>query len=158
MTNPPKLLNKFRISEKNLEADPAIQEAYDTYSEKRFEFGQARKALNEASKNLHELLDGPLRSAGYMSQGKDWTLTEPEDELGLIIQVWSEPKRRGRRKPELPKWGAPFNAANSVWFRILDAAPHGVSAVGHSLPIHSAPVSNNVRFAPNATISHPGID
>ena len=31
-----------------------------------------------------------------------------------------------------------------------------MSALGHSRPIHSASVPNNVRFAPKATIIHPG--
>jgi len=102
MANTPKLLSKFRISDGNLEKDPTIKEAYGLYSDKRYELGKARKALNEASKKLHDLLDGPLRSTGLIPQGKDWTLTEDENDLGLIIQVWSEPRQRGRKKPELP--------------------------------------------------------
>lgn len=31
-----------------------------------------------------------------------------------------------------------------------------MSALGHSLPMHSAPMLNNVRFAPKATVSHIG--
>jgi hypothetical protein len=102
MTNSTKPLSRFRVSDSNLEKDPTIKEAYGTYSDKRYEFGKAHKALNEAIKKLHDLLDGPLRSAGLVPQGKDWTLTEDENELGLIIHVWSEPKQRGRRRPELP--------------------------------------------------------
>ena len=33
-----------------------------------------------------------------------------------------------------------------------------ISDMGQSLPMHSAPVSNNVRFAPIATVTHPGTD
>jgi hypothetical protein len=33
-----------------------------------------------------------------------------------------------------------------------------MSALGQSLPIHSASVPNNVRFAPKATIIYPGTD
>ena len=32
-----------------------------------------------------------------------------------------------------------------------------MSALGQSLPIRSASVPNNVRFAPKATIIHPGL-
>jgi hypothetical protein len=78
MTNAAKLLSKFQISRANLQADPKIEEAYDTYSDMREKFGDARRALDAASKALHDLLDGPLRSAGYIPEGKDWTLTEPE--------------------------------------------------------------------------------
>ena len=89
MANIPKLLTRFRVSDSNLEKDPMTKEAYGVYSDKRYELGKARKALNETSKKLHDLLDGPLRSSGLVPQGKDWTLTEDEEELGLIIYVWS---------------------------------------------------------------------
>ena len=102
MPSASKVISRFRVSDGNLERDQATKEAYGAYSDKRYELGKARKALNEASKKLHDLLDGPLRSTGLVPQGKDWTLTEDEEDLGLIICVWSEPRQRGRKKPELP--------------------------------------------------------
>jgi hypothetical protein len=101
MINLSQPLSKFRVSEDNLSADPTVEDAYVVYCAKRFEFGEARKALNEAMKKLHDLLDGPLRLDGLIPEGKDWTFKEDDDD-GLCIQVWSEPKQRGRKKPEVP--------------------------------------------------------
>ncbi len=95
-------LSTFRISEENLDADPSLKEACDAYRMKRYEFADALKELKVTTKKLHDLLDGPLRSAGFVPEGKDWTLKEDVEGDGLFIQVWSEPKQRGRRKPEVP--------------------------------------------------------
>ena len=109
MTNPSKPLSEFRVSQDNLSVDPIIEEAYDGYGAKRFEFGEAHKALTEAIKKLHDLLDGPLRAAALVPEGKDWTLTEDDDD-GLLVQVWSEPRQRGRRKLKVPIQQVPFRA------------------------------------------------
>lgn len=95
-------LSTFRIGEENFNADPSLKEACDAYRMKRYEFGDALKELKVATKKLHDLLDGPLRSAGLVPEGKDWTFKEDDEGDSLFIQVWSEPKQRGRRKPEVP--------------------------------------------------------
>ena len=64
-------------------------------------FGESRKGLIETNKKLHTLLDVPLRSAGFIPEGKDWTLSDNDLE-GLFIHVWAEPRQRGRKKPEIP--------------------------------------------------------
>jgi hypothetical protein len=95
------LLSKFRVSDDDLEALPTISDAYHAYCGKRYAYGAAFKDLNEAIRQLHDVLDGPLRSARLVPEGKDWTFKEDYDD-GLFIQVWSEPKQRGRRKEEVP--------------------------------------------------------
>jgi hypothetical protein len=95
-------LNTFRISETDWEGDQAIKGAYDTYSSKLFDFGQAMRELKQATKELHDLLDVPLREAGLIPDGKDWTLKDDEDGMGVYIQVWAEPRQRGRRKSDVP--------------------------------------------------------
>ena len=93
-------LSTFRISDSNLNGDPTIKEPYDLYCQKSLAFGEAMSEFKEASKKLHALLDGPLRSAGLIPAGKDWTFKcDPVE--GLAIQV-SEPKQRRRRKAEVP--------------------------------------------------------
>jgi hypothetical protein len=94
-------LSTFRISDENLDADPSISEAYNDYGNKRYALHAAFKDLKEATRKLHDLLEGPLRSASLIPEGKDWTFKEDAED-GLFIQVWSEPKQRGRRKPEVP--------------------------------------------------------
>jgi hypothetical protein len=103
-----KLLSKFRVSADDLDAHPTIKEAYRDYDSKRDACGEAHKDLKEALKKLHGVLDEPLRSAGLVPESKDWTLKD--DENGLLIQVWSEPRQSGRRKAEVPlKQLAPKN-------------------------------------------------
>src|SRR5690242_16835316 len=82
MANDSRLLSKFRISDDNLEGDQPIYEAYNEYSSKRYEFREARTALNRAITTLHDLLDEPLRSAGLIPGDKDWTLREDDEEDG----------------------------------------------------------------------------
>lgn len=94
-------LSTFRISENDLGADPVIKEAYGQYESKIWEFGDALRELNEATKKFHDLLDGPLRSAGLIPEGKDWTLKSADND-GIFIHVWSEPRQRGKRKAEVP--------------------------------------------------------
>jgi hypothetical protein len=91
----------FRISEDDLEGNSSVVEAYGEFTNKLCEFGEISRLLKEATKKLHDLLDEPLRSAGFVSHDKEWTLKDDNLE-GLIIQVWSEPRQRGRRKPEVP--------------------------------------------------------
>lgn len=95
-------LNTFRISESDWGSDQAIKEAYGTYGTKLYEFGTAMRELKETTKKLHDLLDGPLRESGLIPDGKDWTLKDDEDGMGIYIQVWSEPRHRGRRRPDVP--------------------------------------------------------
>jgi len=94
-------LATFRLGDVDLEADPLIKEPYNDFESKRWAFGDALRHLNEATKKLHDLLDGPLRSAGLIPEGREWTLKDDKDD-GLVIQVWSEPKQRGKRKAEVP--------------------------------------------------------
>jgi hypothetical protein len=96
------ILSTFRISEVDLEHDQTVSAAYDEYSARRYAFGEALKELRSAVKVLHQELDGPLRSAGLIPEGKDWTFKECVYDGGIFIQVLSEPRRRGRRKPEVP--------------------------------------------------------
>ena len=93
------LLTKFRISDDDLGARPTISDAYHAYCTKRYAYGEAFRELKEAIEELHDVLDGPLRSACLVPEGKDWTLKEDDDD-GLFIQVWSGPKQRRRRKKE----------------------------------------------------------
>jgi hypothetical protein len=95
-------LSTFRISEDDWADDPAIKAAYDDYSSKLYGFGDAMRDLKQATKNLHDLLDGPLRNSGLIPAGKDRTLKEDEEARGINIQVWSEPKQRGRQRPDIP--------------------------------------------------------
>jgi hypothetical protein len=101
MKSPTNLLSKFRITDENLRKAPAIGDSYCEYVDKLGEFRNARYDLNAAQAKLHSLLDGQLRSSELVPQGKTWTLAQ-DDEDGLSIQVWSEPKQRGRRKPVVP--------------------------------------------------------
>ena len=94
-------LSTFRISYDHLETNEAIKDAYTDFLNKRDAFGEAAKDFKQATKTLHELLDGPLRSLGHIPDGKDWTLKEDEED-GLFIHVWSEPRQRGRRRPAVP--------------------------------------------------------
>lgn len=102
MTNDPKLLNQFRVTEEDLYSEPSTKEAYDDYMAKRREFGDALRAFHESTKMLHCVLDRPLRTAKLVPDGKDWTLKEHDTDDGLMIYIWSEPKQRGRRRPEVP--------------------------------------------------------
>lgn len=97
----PTPLSTFRISEENLAVDTTVTQAYDDYCDKREAFGEAVKALKEATESLHAALDAPLRTSGAVPEGKDWTLKEDDDD-GLLIHVWSESRQRWRRKPEVP--------------------------------------------------------
>lgn len=102
MINDPKLLNRFCLCGDDLDKNAEIKKAYDHYSDKRYNFGQAAREFKEATKEFHEALDAPLRAQGLVPEGKDWTLKE-DDQDGICIYVWSEPKRSGRqRRSEIP--------------------------------------------------------
>jgi hypothetical protein len=95
--------SEFRLSELDLKAMPEIYDAFLDYSNKRFYYSEAFKALNDAIKKLHTLLDGLLRTKGLVPEGMDWKLKEEGIQEGLLITIVSaEPKRRGRRRRELP--------------------------------------------------------
>ncbi len=73
------VLNTFRISDNDFQADETINDAYGEYTSKRAAFSEAVREFKEAAKTLHEQLDEPLRSAGFIPEGKDWTLKEDDD-------------------------------------------------------------------------------
>jgi hypothetical protein len=87
-------LTTFRISDVDLERDPLIKEAYEQYSRKRSAFGGVLKELKEAARVLHEKLDEPLRSAGFVPEGKDWALKEDDYEGLIILETKSNECRR----------------------------------------------------------------
>jgi hypothetical protein len=95
-------ISSFQVSDDDLETNQQVGAAYREFYSRRCAFGEAAKALKEATNSLHSLLDEPLRSAGLIPDGKEWTLKESDGYDGLIIQIWSEPRQRGRRKPEVP--------------------------------------------------------
>lgn len=101
MSNESKLLAQFRVHESDLEGDQNVLEAYSAYCSKRSEFSEAHRAFNEASRELHRLLDGPLHSNGLVPNGSHFTFKDDRDE-GLYVYVWSESKQRGKRRPEVP--------------------------------------------------------
>jgi hypothetical protein len=101
MTDDSRLLTTIRISEDDIYSEN-FEDPYDNYLSARRDFGNAQRALNKAIKTLHKELDEPLRSAGLVPEGKDWTLKEDPQRDGLMIYVWSEPKRRGRKRRDPP--------------------------------------------------------
>lgn len=101
MTNDNKLLAKFRVSDDDLYKESSIGKAYDEYFEKRSQFGVAASELKAATKTLHEVLDGPLRAQGLVAEGRDWTFKEDDDD-GICISVWSETKKSGRQRSDIP--------------------------------------------------------
>jgi hypothetical protein len=94
-------ISTFRISDADLKQDPTIHKAYEKYCEKRIEFGQVVKGFKETARALHAMLEGPLRAAGFLPDGKDWSLKDCDFE-GILVQVWDEPRRSGKRKAEVP--------------------------------------------------------
>ncbi len=60
MPQVPKPLSTFLISDDDLNEDPVIKEAYESYCDLRYEFVKARSLLSEATTKLHDLLDEPL--------------------------------------------------------------------------------------------------
>ena len=109
MTNAPRLHSQFKISDKNLDRNEPTKDAYEAYTGKRRAFCEARRELNDSIKLLHDLLDAPLRAAGHVPEGKDWSLKD-DDYDGLIIYVWSEPRQKGRRKAEVPTQQISFSS------------------------------------------------
>ena len=97
----PQLLSKFRVSDDDLDSDPAVRAAYHEYCGKRSNFANARRELNKSTAKLHQLLDAPFRSEGLIPQGKEWTLKE-DDEDGLVVFVWDKSRSRGRQRADVP--------------------------------------------------------
>src|SRR5205807_2300146 len=64
MSNAPKLLSKFRISDSDLLSNDAMSQAFSAYSGRRDKFCEAKKELGEAIQEFRNVLDGPLRLQG----------------------------------------------------------------------------------------------
>jgi hypothetical protein len=94
-----KPVDTFKITEATLEQDPAINEAYETYTKTRREFIEAKRAFDQATTSLHELL-APVLPSQRLAKGKHWTLKKDVED-GLIIEIYANEPKRGKSKPQL---------------------------------------------------------
>lgn len=93
-----KQLRTFRLSADNLALNDDIDDAYDRYADAISAYRSAQSGLKDAAMQLQCLLDGPLRSNGLVSSHEHWTFREGED--CLVVSVWNEDRRRGKRRFE----------------------------------------------------------
>ena len=93
----------FRVSDSDLAQDQAIYNAFEDYQNKRSALATAFKEHREAIAVLEPLL-GPVLPQEHLVKGKRWKLKEDMDtqEGGLVIEVYANEAKRGKKKAELP--------------------------------------------------------